>query len=33
VLNVTIGKPILGAFHTPHSWKIDQTNKSSTVTS
>jgi ABC-type polysaccharide/polyol phosphate transport system ATPase subunit len=26
VLNVTIGKPILGAFHMPHSWNIDQTN-------
>ena len=33
VLNVTIGKTILGAFHMPHSWKIDQTNQSPTATS
>ena len=32
VLNVTIGKLILGSFHMPHSWKIDQTNPSSTAT-
>jgi homopolymeric O-antigen transport system ATP-binding protein len=31
VLNVTIGKLILGSFHMPHSWKIDQTNPSSTA--
>jgi homopolymeric O-antigen transport system ATP-binding protein len=31
VLNVTIGKRILGAFHMPHSWKIDQTKPSSTT--
>jgi lipopolysaccharide transport system ATP-binding protein len=31
VLNVTIGKRILGAFHMPHSWNIDQTSQSSTA--
>jgi len=27
VLNVTIGKSILGAFHMPHSWSIDQASR------
>jgi hypothetical protein len=26
VLNVVIGKKVVGAFHTPHSWRLDQTN-------
>jgi lipopolysaccharide transport system ATP-binding protein len=32
VLNVTIGKSILGAFYMPHSWTINQTNPSRTAT-
>jgi homopolymeric O-antigen transport system ATP-binding protein len=31
VLNVTIGKQILGVYYMPHSWKIDQTSLSSTA--
>ena len=26
VLNVTIGKAVAGAFYTPHSWRLDQSN-------
>jgi hypothetical protein len=26
VLNVTIGKTVAGAFYTPHSWSLGQTN-------
>ena len=26
VLNVTIGKPVAGAFYTPHSWRVDQSD-------
>ena len=26
VLNVVIGKKVVGAFYTPHTWRVDQTN-------
>ena len=26
VLNVTIGKRVAGAFYTPHTWRLEQTN-------
>jgi hypothetical protein len=29
VLNVTIGKTVAGAFYTPHSWRLDQSNSAS----